>query len=155
VAVAVSARAPSVTRALLGRAVVLTVVTGGVALGVAAVTGGADAVRASLVALTLVLGFLLLGQLPVSQAARGRRGLGAALLLFLYTTRIAVLLLAFRVFYVSDDVDRRVLGATVIACALGWTAGTVWSALRWRPMLVEPEAAQARSAPPEDPPERW
>jgi hypothetical protein len=35
-----------------------------------------------------------------------------------------------------------VLGLTVIGTALGWTVGTVWSALRWRPMVVEPEAPE-------------
>ena len=50
-----------------------------------------------------------------------------------------LLVVAFRVFAGSDEVDRSALGLTVIACALAWTAGTVWTALRWRPMLVEPE----------------
>lgn len=126
-------------RTLLGPAVALTALTGVVAVVVAALVVGWDGTRAALVAVGLVLGFLLVGQLPVSQVARGRRGVGSALLLFLFTARVMLLLVAFRVFYTSPDVDREVLGLSVIACALGWTAGTVWSALRWRPMVVEPE----------------
>lgn len=132
-------------RTLLGRAVVLTLLVGLVSVGLAAAAGRA-AVLAALLALGLVLGFLLIGQLPVAQVARGRRRVGAALLVVLFTIRVLLLLVAFRVFYVSDDVDRKVLGLTVIACALAWTAGTVWAALRWRPMVVEPDAAQPPSA---------
>jgi hypothetical protein len=126
-------------RTLLGRAVILTLLAGVVSGVVAAVTVGREGTLAALVALGLVLGFLVLGQLPVAQAARGRRGTGAALLLLLYSVRIAVLLGTFRIFYTSDGLDRDVLGLTVIACAAGWTVGTVWSALRWRPMVVEPD----------------
>ena len=132
-------RAAGTERALLGRAVTLTLLSGLASVVVAAVTVGRAGALAALVALGLVLGFLVLGQLPVAQAARGRRGTGAALLLLLYSVRIAVLLGAFRIFYASDDLDREVLGLTVIACAAGWTVGTVWSALRWRPVLVEPD----------------
>jgi hypothetical protein len=78
------------------------------------------------------------GQLPVAQVARGRRALGAALLVFLYSTRVVLLLVAFRVFSVAGQVDRETLGLTVVICALAWTAGTVWAAMRWRPMVVEP-----------------
>jgi hypothetical protein len=126
-------------RTLLGPAVLLTALTGLVAVAVAAVTSGSDGALAALLAVGIVLGFLVVGQLPVAQVARGRRAVGSALLLLLFTSRVMLLLVAFRVFYSSDAVDREVLGLSVIACALGWTAGTVWSALRWRPMVVEPE----------------
>ncbi len=134
-----TSRAAHTERTLLGRAVTLTLVTGVASVVVAAVTVGRTGLLAALVALGLVLGFLVLGQLPVAQAARGHRGAGAALLLLLYSARIAILLGTFRVFYSSDDLDRDVLGLTVIACAAGWTIGTVWSALRWKPMVVEPD----------------
>ena len=133
-------------RALLGPAVVLTALTGVVAVVVAAVAVGADGTRAALLAVGLVLGFLLVGQVPVSQVARGRRRLGSALLVVLFTTRVLLLLLAFRLFYVSETVDREVLGLSVIACAMAWTAGTVWSALRWRPMVVEPEDTEPETS---------
>jgi hypothetical protein len=31
-----------------------------------------------------------------------------------------------------------------MVCALAWTAGTVWSAVRWRPMVVDPEDTPPR-----------
>jgi hypothetical protein len=77
--------------------VTLTLLSGLASVVVAAVTVGRAGALAALVALGLVLGFLVLGQLPVAQAARGRRGTGAALLLLLYSVRIAVLLGAFRI----------------------------------------------------------
>jgi hypothetical protein len=131
-------------RTLLGRAVVLAVLAGAVSVVVAAAVAGADGLRAALVAVGLVLGFLLVGQVPVAQVARGRRRLGAALLVVLFVLRVVALLVAFAAFYVADDVDREVLGLTVMVCALAWTAGTVWSAVRWRPMVVDPEDTPPR-----------
>lgn len=148
-------RAAAPARALLGRAVVLALLAGVAAVCVAAATEGRAGLRGALLAVGLVLGFLLVGQVPVGQAARGRKRLAAALLLLLYTTRVALLLVAFRAFYVSDDVDREILGLTVIACALAWTAGTVWSALRWRPMVVDPTPSEPPPAAPEPARERW
>ena len=132
-------RPPGPVRTMLGRAVWLTVVVGLVCAVVAGVAAGADGVRAALVGLALVLGFLLIGQLPVSQVAAGRRVLAAGLLLSLYSTRLLLVLIAIRLVSEAGAVDRRALGLTMVACALAWTAGTVWTALRWRPMLVEPE----------------
>jgi hypothetical protein len=131
-------------RTLLGRAVVLALLTGAVSIVVAVVVAGADGLRAAALAVGLVLGFLLVGQLPIGQVARGRRRLGAALLVVLFVLRVIALLVAFAAFYVADGVDREVLGLTVMACALAWTAGTVWSALRWRPLVVDPEDAPPR-----------
>jgi hypothetical protein len=56
----------------------------------------------------------------------------------LYTARVVLLLVALRVLSDADGVDREAVGLTVIAGALAWTAGTVWSAMRWRPLVVEP-----------------
>lgn len=129
----------STERALLGPAVALTLLAGVVAAVVAATTVGTSGLLAAVVAVGLVLGFLLVGQLPIAHVARGRRGVGAGLLLSLYVTRVMLLVVAYAVFSSSGSVDRRTLGLTVIACVAGWTAGTVWSAMRWRPMVVEPE----------------
>lgn len=126
-------------RTLLVPPVALTLATGLAALVVATATVGRPGLLASLVAVGLVLGFLVVGQLPLAHVARGRRGVGAAMLLALYTTRIMLLVVAYAVFSSTDSVDRRALGLTVLACAAAWTAGTVWSALRWRPMVVEPQ----------------
>jgi hypothetical protein len=126
-------------RTMLGRAVLLTVLVGLVAMVVAGVAAGADGVRAALVGVGLVLAFLLIGQLPVAQVAAGRRVLAAGLLIFLYSTRLLLVLMAFRLVTDADAVDRKALGLSMVACALAWTAGTVWTALRWRPTLIEPE----------------
>ena len=125
-------------RGLLGPAVLAALAAGALSVVVAAVVAGGPGATGASIGLALVVGFLLLGQLPVAQVARGRRGLGAALLLLLYTTRVALLLVALRVLSDADRVHRGAVGCTVIAAALAWTAGTVWSALRWRPLVVEP-----------------
>lgn len=109
-------------------------------IAVAAAVAGRHAAVSAMIATMLVLSFLLLGQLPVAQASKGRPALGAALLLGGYTARIALALFALRLFYVADGVDREVLGLTVVVTALAWTVGAVWAFLRWRPLYVEPEA---------------
>jgi len=129
-------------RGLLGPAVLAALAAGGLAVVVAAVVAGAPGAAGAAIGLALVVGFLLLGQVPVSQVARGRRGLGAALLLLLYTARVMLLLVALRVLSDADGVHRGAVGLTVIACALAWTAGTVWSAMRWRPLVVEPDPGE-------------
>ena len=112
------------------------------------VRGGGGLVGA-LVGMGLVFAFLLIGQLPVSQVARGRRKTGTTLLVVLYVARVVLLVVAYLlVISAPEDVlDRTSLGLTVIASALGWTAGTVWAALRWRPMVVDPDAATDEPLP--------
>ena len=130
-------------RGLLGPAVLAALVAGALAVVVAAAVAGGPGAAGAAIGLALVVGFLLLGQVPVSQVARGRRGLGAALLLLLYTARVVLLLVALRVLSDADSVHRGAVGLTVIAAALAWTAGTVWSAVRWRPLVVEPDPGEA------------
>ena len=142
-------RRAATERTLLSRAVLLTLGVGALcALAAGLLRGGAGLVGAAF-AVGLVLAFLLVGQLPVAQAARGRRRLGAALLVVLYLLRVLLLVLAYALVVASGDarLDREALGVTVVASALAWTAGTVWSALRWRPMVVEPETPVARRGP--------
>ena len=133
-------------RGLLGPAVLAALAAGALAVVAAAVVAGGPGAAGASIGLALVVGFLLLGQVPVAQVARGRRGLGAALLLLLYTARVVLLLLALRVLSDADDVHRGAVGLTVIVCALAWTAGTVWSALRWRPHVVEPDVGEVPGA---------
>ena len=55
---------------------------------------------------------------------------------------MVLLLVALRVLSDAEGVHRGAVGLTVIAAALAWTAGTVWSALRWRPLVVEPDPGE-------------
>ncbi len=138
-----AARRGTGARALLTPAVVGAAVVAAVCVVVALVVEGPGSLGAVALGAGVVLAFLLIGQLPVSQAGKGRRGLGAMLLLLGYTTRVALLLVAFRLVIRSGSPDREVLGLTVVAVALGWTAGTVWSFLRWRPAVVDVELPTA------------
>jgi len=142
-ALAPAVRPGATERALLSRAVVLTALVAAVAAPVALVVRGPDGLAGAALGAALVLGFLLIGQVPVAQVARGRRRLGAALLIGLYTARVLLLLVAYRVVTASPAaLDRQVLGGTVVACALAWTGGTVWSMLRWRPLVIDADPGQ-------------
>ena len=131
-------------RALLGPAVLVALAVA-VVCGVAgSVVAGVSGLAAAAVGAGLVLGFLLVGQLPIVQAARGRRGLGAVLLLFGYSAQVLLLVVVLAVVTTSGTPDPTVLGLTVIAVALGWTAGTVWSWLRWRGPVVDVDVPDDR-----------
>jgi hypothetical protein len=130
-------------RGLLRLGTGLTSVVGLVTVVGCALLAGRAAALGALLAVTLTLSFLLVGQLPLVQAARGRPRLAALLLLVLYVVRVLLLLAAFVAFYVSDEVDGRALGIGLMVCGAAWTAGVVWSALRWRPAVVEIDEAPA------------
>ena len=136
-------------RRLLGPATLTALAVGAVCVVVGSVVSGTDGLWAALLGVGLVLGFLFVGQLPVAQAARGRGGLGALLLLLGYSLRVLLLLMVFAVVTQAEEPDRQVLGVTVIAVALGWTAGTVWTWLHWRGPVVDVDLPSDR-----DPAER-
>lgn len=127
-------------RALLDRAAALALAAGLVCAVLGGLLRGVTGVVSALVAVGLVLAFLLIGQLPVAAAARGSRWGAGLLLLGLYVTRVLVLVGGYLVVVNADTgLDRRWLGLTVMVSALAWTAGTLWSALRWRPYVVDPD----------------
>ena len=133
------ARRGTGVRTLLGPAVLGACMVAVVAMAAGAFVAGLSGLGAAALGAGLVLGFLLVGQLPVTAAARGRRGVGALLLLAGYSLRIWLVLVAFTVVSKAGEPDRQVLGLSVIAVALGWTAGTVWSWSRWKPPVVDVE----------------
>jgi hypothetical protein len=133
-------------RGLLGPATLTALAVGAVCVVVGAVVSGVDGLGAALLGLVLVLGFLLVGQLPVAQAARGRGGLGAFLLLLGYLSRVLLLLVVFVLVTQAGAPDREVLGITVITVALGWTAGTVWTWLHWRGPVVDVDLPSDRDS---------
>ena len=124
-------------RSLLGPSVLVALGVAGLCMVLGLVFAGPEGLAAAALGGALVVGFLLLGQLPLVQAAKGRRGIGALMLLFGYLLQVLVLLVVFAVVIASSGVDDRVLGLTIIAVALGWTAATVWRWLHWRPPVVE------------------
>ena len=136
-------------RRLLGPATLTALAVGAVCVVAGSVLSGPAGLAAALLGIVLVLGFLLVGQLPVAQAARGRGGLGAMLLLLGYSLRVLMLLVVFVAVTQAGAPDREVLGGTVIAVGLGWTAGTVWTWLHWRGPVVDVELPSDR-----DPAER-
>jgi hypothetical protein len=137
-------------RELLGRAFLFAVAAGVGCVVVAAVVADGRTAGSAVVGTGLVVGFLALGQVPVAAAARWHRSIGAMLLLLGYVSRVMVLLLALLLLRGSDGLDRASLGLTVLVTALAWTVGTVWSMVRWKPMLIDPEAlAQSGSSPAE------
>ena len=124
-------------RALLGTSVLVALGVAGLCMVLGAVVEGTEGLAAAALGGLLVVGFLLLGQLPLVQAAKGRRGLGALMLLLGYFLQVLVLVVVFAVVIETTGVDADVLGLTIIAVALGWTVATVWRWLRWRPPVVE------------------
>jgi hypothetical protein len=133
-------------RALLGTSVLVALAVAGLCMVIGAVVAGPEGLAAAALGGVLVVGFLLLGQLPLVQAAKGRGGIGAVMLLLGYLLEVLVLLVVFAVVVETSGVDENVLGLTIIAVALGWTVATVWRWLRWRPPVVEVDLPSDRGS---------
>lgn len=137
-------------RTLLAPAVALTLLGGAACLAGGAALRGVPGLLAAAVAVVVVLGFLLAGQAPLAAATRLGGWTGGTMLVSLYLTRVLLVVVAYGVVLAAGDaVDRPVLGVSVIVCTLAWTAGTVWSALRWRPLLIDevPAGSDGQPAP--------
>jgi ATP synthase protein I len=109
-------------------AALTTTVAGVVAVLVGFVAVGGAGPLSALVGLLLVLGFLSAGSLPLLVAGDGSHGRDKLGFLVLGTTYALRLVLAIAVLTVADasgSVDSNVMGLTVIACALVWTATQV------------------------------
>jgi ATP synthase protein I len=135
-------------RALLGTSVLVALGVAVLCMVLGAVVAGTEGLAAAALGGVLVVGFLLLGQLPLVQVAKGRRGVGALMLLLGYLLQVLVLLVVFAVVVETSGVDEKVLGLTIIAVALGWTGATVWRWLRWRPPVVEVDLPSDRGSAP-------
>jgi hypothetical protein len=109
----------------------------GVAAGFAAGWGHAAAAGAGLL---LVVSFFLSGQLPLLGAPR-RPGTRLFALLVLYTARLALVLLAFRLLSRVGGLDRQVLGVAVLLGAAAWITAYLGSFLRAKIPVVIPDAA--------------
>jgi hypothetical protein len=109
-----------------------TVLVGLACAGVAWLVAGTSGLLAALVAIPLVVGFFWSGMIPLALAGAGGLGAGAGLgvLLLTYTLRLALVLLALRQLQRVDALDPRWLGATIITCALAWSAVHLAVAIR-------------------------
>jgi|tagenome__1003787_1003787.scaffolds.fasta_scaffold20927280_2 hypothetical protein len=127
-------------RELLGRAFALSVVAGVLCVLGAVVVGDGRTAASAGVGAALVVAFLAVGQVPLVAAARGHAALGALLLLLGYVSRIVIGLAGLVLLLNGDGLDRRALGLTVMVTGAAWTAGALWSMVRWRPTLIDPDA---------------
>lgn len=106
---------------------VTTAVAGVVAALAGAVVAGSAGLLAGLVGTVLVLLFFAGGTLPLAltDGRDGRAGLGFVVLGLTYALRLVLAVAVLSVATASGHVDRRVMGLTVIGCALVWTATQV------------------------------
>ena len=127
-----SERASGRARGIVARrnrvAALVTCAVGAAGTAVAAATHGADGVWSALLAVVLVLVFFSVGSLPFAVAGDAQRGRGCLAFLVLgltYVLRLAAGVVVYGLASSSADLDRQVIGLTVIACALGWTGAHI------------------------------
>jgi len=125
-------RAPQRSVGLIARrnrvAALVTCGAGGAGTAVAAVTHGDDGVWSALLGLVLVLVFFAAGSLPFAVAGDGQQGRGCLAFFVLgltYVLRLLVGVVVYAVASSSADLDSRVIGLSIIGCALAWTAAHV------------------------------
>jgi hypothetical protein len=109
-----------------------TVLVGLGCAGIGWLVAGTSGLLAALVAIPLVVGFFWSGMVPLALVGVGGLGSGVGLgvLLLTYTLRLALVLLALRLLQRFDTLDRRWLGATIIVCAVAWSAVHLGFAVR-------------------------
>ena len=130
------------TPAVLRSAVLATLGAGAAAAVVAALTGGAPALWGVLLGLALLLGFYVVGLVPMQLGAAVAPAASLLLALLTYTFQVVLLALAFVVLQrsglldASDSgdptVDRRWFGGVVVVGTLVWTTALVRGATRER-----------------------
>jgi len=106
-------------------AALVTSLVGLAGTAVAAAISGTDGVWSALLGLALVLGFMSAGSLPFVVAGDTQQGRGGAAFLVLgltYALRLVVALVVLKVAARSHALDGQVIGLTVIACTVAWTA---------------------------------
>lgn len=116
---------------------------------VAALSSGVAGAVSAAVGGAVVVAFCSSGTLPLAVfgGVGERAGVALAVLLLTYTLRLAVALVVLRLAGRSDLLEPRVIGLTVIACALAWTGTQVRSALRAPGMLeIDPVRAGPTTA---------
>ncbi len=109
-------------------AALTTSLAGLVALVLGAVAAGPDGVVSAVVGTVLVLLFLSAGSLPLVVAGDGTEGrakLGFLVLGMTYALRLVLAVAVLTAAEASGSVDSQVMGVTVIACAVVWTATQV------------------------------
>ncbi|MBD0293357.1 MAG: hypothetical protein ICV70_07265 [Jiangellaceae bacterium] len=109
-----------------------TVAAGGACALAGWFAAGVDGFGSALAGAALVVGFFWSGLIPIFLVDRARvgPGLGLAVLLLTYTLRLAVVVLLLRLLTRADLVHDQWLGATIIVCALSWTAVHTGGTLR-------------------------
>ncbi|MGZ6792076.1 MAG: hypothetical protein ACXVFV_03915 [Mycobacteriales bacterium] len=124
---------------LLGRrnrvAALATAAAGVVAVLVAWAAVGAHGPLSALLGAVMVLAFFSAGTLPFAVAGdgtRGRSGLAFLVLGMTYVLRILAGVVVYQVATRSDAVDSKVVGLSVIGCALVWTNAQLVVGLRRR-----------------------
>lgn len=116
---------------LAARNRVAAFVTGGaglVAMLVGSLTVGSQSWLSALIGTGLVVGFFTAGAIPLLVAGDGQHGrasMGFLVLAMTYALRLVVAIGVLTVATTSGAVDRRVMGLTVIGCALVWTGTQV------------------------------
>ena len=106
-------------------AALVTSAVGLAGTAVAAAASGSDGVWSALLGLALVLGFMSAGSLPfviAGDTKQGRGGVAFVVLGLTYALRLVLALVLLKVAARSHVLDGRVIGLTVIACALAWTS---------------------------------
>ena len=113
-------------------AALTTGAAGLVAVVVAWLAVGSEGPLSALLGAGLVLGFFLLGGLPFVVAQLGHKGMAFLVLGMTYLLRVLVGVVVWAVAVQSPDIDRVVVGVTVIACALVWVNTQVFLGLARR-----------------------
>lgn len=128
----------SVDVLVLRRAGLITLIVGVLATAIGWAVKGSQGAIAGAFATIIVLAFFSIGQFILGAVLRSNPAMALNVALLTYLVKVGVLFLLIIVFQDTTLFDRRVFGATIVACTIAWTAAEMWVFATTKVLYVEP-----------------
>ena len=129
---------PSIDGLVLRRAGLVTLVVGIIATAIGWGMRGSQGLIAGAFATAIVLVFFSAGQFILGAVLRSNPAIALNVALLTYLVKVGILFILIIVFADTTLFDRKVFGATIVACTIAWTAAEMWVFATTKVLYVEP-----------------
>lgn len=137
---------PSIDALVLRRAGLITLAVGILATAIGWGLKGEKGLIAGAFATAIVLVFFSVGQFILGAVLRNNPSIALSVALVTYLVKVGILFILIIVFADTTAFDRRVFGATIVACTLAWTAAEMWVFATTKVLYVEPGSGPGKGS---------
>ena len=137
---------PSVDGLVLRRAGLITLLVGLIATAIGWAAKGSDGAVGAMFATAIVLAFFSIGQFILGAVLRNNPSMALNVALLTYLVKVGILFILIIVFADTTLFDRKVFGATIVACTIAWTAAEMWVFASTKVLYVEPGSGPGKGA---------